>query len=61
MARGAVPVARFTVARAQLKRTKRMLPGTVIIGNHWHPTEELKIFIIEIGADLVVLQACLGF
>jgi len=64
MARGAVPLARFTVARApqsQLKRTKRMmLPGTVIISNRWHPTEELK-YTIEIGADLVVLQACLGF
>jgi hypothetical protein len=45
IARGAVavPVARAR-ARSQLKRTKRMLPGTVIIGNHWHPTKELKTY-----------------
>ena len=24
-------------ARSQLRRTKRMLPGTFVISNHWHP------------------------
>jgi hypothetical protein len=60
MTRGAVPVARSRWRTSQLERTKLLLPGTVITGIDRHPTEELREYIIEIGAELVVLQACLS-